>query len=61
MYLIPWADSTVFVTGDTAASWWSSTTNTCHSSVEKAGTATRDFVIPEAAGKNVKIVPTADE
>jgi len=26
-----------------------------------AGTATRDFVIPESAGKNVKIVPTADE
>jgi hypothetical protein len=26
-----------------------------------AGTSTRDFVIPEAAGKNVKIVPTADE
>ena len=25
------------------------------------GTTTRDFVIPEAAGKNVQIVPTADE
>jgi len=24
-------------------------------------TSTRDCVIPEAAGKNVKIVPTADE
>ena len=26
-----------------------------------AGSSTRDFVIPEAAGKNFKIVPTADE
>ena len=26
-----------------------------------AGTSTRDFVIPESAGKNVQVVPTADE
>ena len=25
------------------------------------GTSTKDFVIPESAGKNVQIVPTADE
>jgi hypothetical protein len=26
-----------------------------------AGTSTKDFVIPESAGKNVKVQPTADE